>query len=392
MAQSRAAERPTASRSPRVGFAAVWDDPPEPTWSYTPWSLLQALQDRLKVVDLGPAPSKPARTALKLVSGRLVDGEAVSLWRSSRVTDRYLERALDRAVAEDWPDVVLQVLDIAPTQVPYVLYQDMSWRLLQQLVAAMPVEHLGHVGMSSLRMAQRAEREVEVHGGASGLAVMSAWVRDFLVEQCDVPADRVTVVRPGCNVPVVPTAEDLDRRLGRARRELLFVGRDFVRKAGDVVVDAVEMLRAEGEDVRLTVVGPDEWPLPGPVPEGVDFRGRVPRGQLGEVFAAADLFVMPSRFEAYGIAFVEALSAGVPCIGRDACAMPEIIDHGVNGCLVGDLETEVVANAIATTLSDDRVYQATAGAAADVAAYYTWERAADELADFLRSRVEDLAA
>ena len=43
-----------------------------------------ALQDRLTVVDLGPVPSKPARTALKLASGRLVDGEAVSLWRSSR--------------------------------------------------------------------------------------------------------------------------------------------------------------------------------------------------------------------------------------------------------------------------------------------------------------------
>ena len=101
---------------------------------------------------------------------------------------------------------------------------------------------------------------------------------------------------------------------------------------------------------------------------------------------------MPSRSEAYGIAFVEALSAGVPCIGRDACAMPEIIDHGVNGCLVGDLEAEVVAKAIATTLFDDRLYQATAGAAADVAAYYTRERAADELADFLRSRVEERAA
>jgi glycosyltransferase involved in cell wall biosynthesis len=375
-----------------VGFAAVWDDPPEPTWSYTPWSLLQALQGRLDVVDLGLAPSKPARTALKLVSGRLVDGEPVSLWRSSRVTDRYLERALDRAVAQVWPDVVLQVLDIAPTEVPYVLYQDMSWRLLQQLAVMTPVEHLGHVGMSKFRMAQRAEREVEVHAGASGLAVLSTWVRDFLVEECDVPADRVTVVRPGCNVSVVPTAEDLDRRLGRARRELLFVGRDFVRKAGDVVVGAVETLRAEGEDVRLTVVGPDEWPLPGQVPEGVEFRGRVPREQLDEVFAASDLFVMPSRFEAYGIAFVEALSAGVPCIGRAACAMPEIIDHGVNGCLVGDLEVETVAKAIATTLSDDRVYQATAGAAADVAAYYTWERAADELADFLRSRVEELAA
>ena len=272
------------ARSPRVGFAAVWDDPPEPTWSYTPWSLLQALQGRMKVVDLGLVPSKPARTALKLVSGRLVEGEPVSLWRSSKVTDLYLERALDKAVAEQWPDIVLQVLDIAPAQVPYVLYQDMSWRLLYRLAATTPVEHLGHVGMSSLRLAQRAEREVQVHGGAAGMAVMSAWVRNFLVEQCAVPADRVTVVRPGCNAPVVPTAVDLERRLERSHREVLFVGRDFVRKAGDVVVDAVELLRAEGEDVRLTVVGPDEWPLPGPVPDGVDFRGRAARA-AGRAFA-----------------------------------------------------------------------------------------------------------
>jgi hypothetical protein len=372
----------------RVGFAAVWDDPPETTWSYTPWSLLQALEHRpeLDVVDLGPSLSKGARTGLKVAAGRRVDGATVSLWRSSWLTDRYLAGALGRAVEEHQPDMVLQVLDIAPAEVPYVLYQDMSWRLLQRLAEDTPVADLGHPGVSRRRLERRAQRERDLHDGAAGVAVMSAWVRDFLVKECDVPRDRVAVVRPGCNVAVAPSVRELEWRLDRPHREVLFVGRDFGRKAGDVVVDAIVRLRADGEDVRLTVIGPETWPLPEPVPDGVTFLGRVPRARVREMLSRSDLFVMPSRFEAYGIALAEALSAGVPCVGRDAFAMPEIIQPGVNGALVEDLDPGELAGAIAATLADDRIFEAAAREAAGVRAFYSWERAARDMAGFLRSR------
>ena len=100
---------------------------------------------------------------------------------------------------------------------------------------------------------------------------------------------------------------------------------------------------------------------------------------MGRLMDTHDLFVMPSRLEGFGIAFVEALSRGLPCVGRSACAMPEIIQPGVGGALIRDDDTEVLAETIAATLADDELYARCAAAAAGVRAYYTWQRAADDI-------------
>ncbi len=69
---------------------------------------------------------------------------------------------------------------------------------------------------------------------------------------------------------------------------------------------------------------------------------------------------MPSRFEAFGIAFIEALAHGVPVIGRSAFAMPEIIRPGKNGALVHTDDPAELASAIMAVLDDPAVRQYTA--------------------------------
>ena len=118
------------------------------------------------------------------------------------------------------------------------------------------------------------------------------------------------------------------------RRRLLFVGwgtdvSDFYRKGGDLVVAALALLRRDHDPrITLTVVGPETWPLPGSPPDGVRFLGSLPAHEVAPLYDSHDLFVMPSRMEAFGIVFTEAVARGLPCVARDAYAMPEIVTPG----------------------------------------------------------------
>jgi len=228
------------------------------------------------------------------------------------------------------------------------------------------------------------DRQLSIYARSAAVLAMSRWFADHLVQVSGVPADRVHVVHPGASALRPPDPAQAERvhmrRMGGDRRRLLFVGKDFHTKAGDLVVAALAVLRREHDPATtLTVIGPDRWPLPGPVPAGVDFRGRLPVAEVARQYGEHDLFVLPSRFEGFGIAFVEALGHGLPCIGRRAFAMPEIVQPGVNGDLVDDDDPADLAARIARLLADDATYQRTHERAGEVAAYYSWGRAAEEV-------------
>lgn len=66
----------------------------------------------------------------------------------------------------------------------------------------------------------------------------------------------------------------------------------------------------------------------------VHFHGSVSDEELGRLFSQSHIFVMPSRKEGFGIVFLEAMSAGLPCIGANHGGTPEVIDHGESGFLI----------------------------------------------------------
>lgn len=397
----------------RLGFACAWDRRPELTWSGTSWNLRAALRDRaaattgtqdvVDVVDVGISYPPAVRLALKAACARRHDGRWVSLWKHSRAARRYGEVAVRGGLRRHQPDVLLQVQDLAVADRPYLLFQDLSYDVLADY-AGRPDGLVNFPSLSAGAVARLRERQRRVYAGAAGVLAMSRWFADHLVDVSGLPADRVHVVHPGIGVPgpfgtspsgTTPSGRPdrgrADRdRVGRQRRRLLFVGRDFHRKGGEVVLAALEVLRREVDPaVTLTVAGPRTWPLAGPVPTGVRFLGPVPVDRVGTLYADHDLFVLPSRFEAFGIVFVEALAAGLPCVGRRAFAMPEIITPGRNGDLIGASEghgaagraAEAVelASVVAQVLADDGIYRSTAAGAAEVTRHFSWQRAADDV-------------
>src|SRR5207244_1536465 len=102
----------------------------------------------------------------------------------------------------------------------------------------------------------------------SEVFTMSRWYADFLV-RLGVAPQRIAVVAAGINNPPAAYRDPGRDPAGR----ILFTGTDFSLKGGDLVVEAARRLHKGGDrPIRLTVVGPMQWPLAGTPPDFVDFQ------------------------------------------------------------------------------------------------------------------------
>jgi glycosyltransferase involved in cell wall biosynthesis len=145
------------------------------------------------------------------------------------------------------------------------------------------------------------------------------------------------------------------------RIEVLFVGRLEHRKGIDVFLKAVPLVLEEEPDVHFRVVGDDTIPSPVGLSyktvfsesddgvrhgSSVRFEGKVDGLTLAKAYASCNIFVGPSRYESFGLVFLEAFREEKPVIGCKAGGMPEIIEHGVNGLLVEPGDERALARAI----------------------------------------------
>ena len=331
----------------------------------------------MSVLDINVSEPTFVRAAMKTAGTRRTDGGFGSMWRHGRAHVRWAEQSLRRQAATLTPDVVLEIQDIGATRQPFLILQDLSYELLLGRYRSGGVPHFR--GLSARRIHQLRDRQVALYHEAAMLLPMSRWLAEDMVAS-GVPRERVTVVNPGVNIPPRREATLPARRRSVVHR-LLFVGRDFDTKGGMQVVRAFHLLRAElGNRIELTIIGPGRWPLAGEVPEGVSFEGLQSRVRVAEALDTHDLLVVPSIMEGFGIIFAEALVRGLPCIGRNTCAMPEIIDQATGGRLVETEDPEDLAKLIVSTLADDSLYAACQASVPARIEHYSWERAARQVA------------
>lgn len=399
-------DTPMGSARPRIGFASLWEPVPESTWSGSAWNLRAALRHVVDITDIGVRIPSLSRTALKALHTRYHSGHLTTTWSYSRLTDAYTMRALRRGLTRTPDgsrcDAVLMIDDLAALPIPFFVYYDASWDALISSVGSAETYAAMRL-ITPSTMARRREHQIAVYERATGIIAMSHWMARSLVEQSDVPPEKVHVVHPGVSAGRTPQhgarpgngqarladGQDPSRPLRERtapRRRLLFVGRqyksfDFHRKGGDLVVAALALLRRDHDPrITLTVAGPEKWPLPGSPPDGVRFLGALPPEEVAALYDSHDLFVMPSRMEPFGIVFAEALARGLPCIARDAYAMPEIVTPGLSGSLIAADDEHELAGTIAAALADDALYEACYARAPKLAAYFSWERAAGGVA------------
>ena len=222
----------------------------------------------------------------------------------------------------------------------------------------------------------------------------STAARDDAVARYGLPAGRVRRVGFGANCHA--QGQRPRPAPGRSPARLLSVGVHWHRKGLDTSVAVADGLVAAGVSVHLDVVGtmpPDRsWARPHVTYHGfLDRSDDEDRMRLEELYRDADVFLLPSRNEPFGVVFAEAAAFGLPAVGTRVGGVPDIVLDRHTGMLVDEHQpASAWRDAVLHVLRDDREYARMSGRALQhYRDHLTWAAAVEELVEACRTAVTD---
>jgi glycosyltransferase involved in cell wall biosynthesis len=226
---------------------------------------------------------------------------------------------------------------------------------------------------------KHANRVIAVSGGAKGFCAALG-----------VPDDRIEVIPNGVDLSIFNT--DVD---GSAMRTKLSV------KQGPLVATAIRLVKRKGPEHLvnafskvLKAVPNAKLAIAGGGTEAANLRaqikklgversafmlGKLQREQVAELMAAADVFVLPSLFESFGLVLLEAMAVGTPVVCTQTQGALEIVKNGEDGLVVPPGDDDALADAIVRVLSDRRLagHLGTNGQKT-VREKFSWEKTAEK--------------
>jgi D-inositol-3-phosphate glycosyltransferase len=222
--------------------------------------------------------------------------------------------------------------------------------------------------------------------------------------------DKVRTIAPGVDLSAFQpgSRQDARRRLGLRPdvAVLLFVGRIQPLKAPDLLLRAAALLRADpvlGAAPQIVVLGaPSGTGLAQPDWLGgiVDALGLgntvrivapVSRATVADYYRAADITVVPSYSESFGLVALEAQACGTPVVAASVGGLPTAVADGVSGVLVDGHDPELWAKVLGDLLRSPRALAQVAAGARAHAEKFSWQRTADGLLVAYQEAVTEIA-
>lgn len=252
---------------------------------------------------------------------------------------------------------------------------------------------------------RRSAAEALVIGCSDAVLASCTVEADQLVDLYDAARDRIVVIPPGVNHAFFgPGDTEQARRaldLPTSSPLLLFVGRIQPLKGAHVALGALEILRRQGSDARLVVVGGPSGTMGEATLEdlhasvferglndSVIFRPPQPHELLSSYYRAADVTIVPSRSESFGLVALESMACGTPVVASAVGGLTTLVKDGVTGALIESLDPADYASAIHDLFGAPLRATRFSTAAVLDARHYTWRAAATELG----SLFDDLAS
>jgi D-inositol-3-phosphate glycosyltransferase len=341
------------------------------------------------------------------------DPAVEQLAASSRVIYLPAGRGLDKySLYDQVPAFAVQVMDFAEREgITYDLLFSHYWLsgevacLLRPQLAggwAHIAHTLGLVKNRTLAAGARPEPalrirvEGEIAQQADLLIASTAEESADLVTGYGADPERVRVVPPGVDLSVFQPIDygEARRKIGYGPgRMLLFVGRLERLKGVEVAIRALALLRDRShDDVRLVILGEDSKDGDESemerlktvasevgVRDQVDFLGSVAHHELPYFYSAADVCVMPSYSESFGLVGLEAQACGRPVVGADVAGLRSVVRDDVSGYLIDGHEPAAYAERIGRLLDNPELGQQMGRRGRLLAQRFSWTRTADRL-------------
>ncbi|MGQ9494141.1 MAG: glycosyltransferase family 4 protein [Anaerolineae bacterium] len=200
---------------------------------------------------------------------------------------------------------------------------------------------------------------------AEALIAISQFTKTCILETLGYPSERIHVVYPAVDQTLfrplsVPPILRQKYALDESKRYILYVGSEDPRKNIETLLQAFGIVQQQVPTARLIKAGAAYFPaqrekLVKLVAElglegKVCFLDHVPEEDLPLLYNAADVFVLPSLYEGFGLPALEAMSCGTPVIAANRASLPEVVGEG--GILVDPLDERGMAQCIVELLSE----------------------------------------
>jgi glycosyltransferase involved in cell wall biosynthesis len=303
-------------------------------FSGTTRSMTLALQSHFERVTVIRQPRPRwfdfARKAILRVSSGRAD-----IFLSRRLAARHA-RAIMAEIAAANPQAVISIANSALTAelgkwFPVIHVSDTTFDLMRTFYASFT-----RLGTHCLASGEAIE--AAAIGNSIFTTVSSPWAAASVCDHYGKPVDQVRTISWGCNMAHVPLADVATPPAEGSPCRLLFIGLDWERKGGDIVIETARLLNKAGFPCHFDLIGA--------VPEAavslpnVTLHGRLSKAdpdQLAKfmtLLRGASLLFLPTRQDCTPMVFAEANAVGVPALASDVGGVSGVISHGENGLLL----------------------------------------------------------
>ena len=345
----------------RICMAAAFDVKNKMSWSGTPLSLYNALcgitGNEIETVSLDTMRTSQSEAAyvLKYLDIPLsIKNKGIKSKLGPSAMNPLNSSLLNKYLKSKSYDAVIEFGGFVPDKntPPYYIYTDSSRDMEIDFYKASGTKPFGAENYSDKELENASAYVKQIYQNAAGIFCMSNYLADSLINSTHVAPDKVHVVYAGANWHGVSIPDVFYPRTIEGKKEisLLLTGVTYRGKGVDIAIEAVKRLNKKTDmKYKLHICGIKELDNDDP---NIICHGFTDKNTLVEILKNTDLFVLPSRYDCFGISFVEAMTFGIPCIGRNIMAMPEIIDEGKNGELVTSDDPDELAELINKICTD----------------------------------------
>jgi glycosyltransferase involved in cell wall biosynthesis len=228
---------------------------------------------------------------------------------------------------------------------------------------------------------------------ADHVIAISSDSRDELAATYRVDPQNLSLILHGVDTERYRPREGSHPAVSSDELTLLFVGRLVSRKGVSTVIEAMAELNRSDVELLIAGTGRHDERLRGiartlGVTDDVTFLGYVPDEDLPTLYSATDVFLFPSRYEGFGLVFLEALASGTPVIGTPVGGVPDIVEDGETGYVVPH-DPAAFAEKITYLADNPDILDAMSHAARAEAEDRTWDHVAGQVEEVYRRVLDD---